>query len=104
MLGQCNKLKLYYYDIYKSDFEQEEYLDLSIPKYHHSLFAQFTAGILPLAVEVGWYRGTQLADRVCILCSMDLDEDEFNVFCVCKKNDVFRKELFVKVISNSNEF
>ena len=84
------KPKLRYYDMYKSDFEQEEYLDLSTPKYHRSLFAQFRVGILLLAVEVGRYRGTPLTDRVCVLWSTDLVEDEFHVLCVCNKYDDFR--------------
>ena len=99
-----SKPKLRYYNMYKSDFEQEEYLDLSIPKYHRSLFAQFRAGILPLAVEVGRYRGTPLTDRVCVLCSTDSVEDEFHVLCVCNKYDDFRKELFDKIATDFSEF
>ena len=43
--------------MYKSGLEKECYLNLNIPKYHPSLFAQFRAGILPLVIEVGRYRG-----------------------------------------------
>ena len=99
-----SKPKFRYYNMYTSDFEQEEYLDLSISKYHNYLFAQFRAGILPLAVEVGRYKGTPLTDRVCVLCSTDLVEDEFHVLCVCNKYDDFRKELFEKIITDFSEF
>ena len=50
-----SKPKLRYYNMYKYDYTQEDYryLNLNIPKYHRSIFAQFRAGTLPLQVEVG---------------------------------------------------
>ena len=41
---------LRYFDMYKYDYTQEDYLNLNIPKYHRSIFAQFRAGILSLQV------------------------------------------------------
>ena len=98
------KPKLRYYNMYKSDLEQECYLNLNIPKYHRSLFAQFRAGILPLAVEVGRYRSLPLSERVCTLCQLQLVEDEYHILCVCGSYDEFRTTLYNKASTTFNEF
>ena len=98
------KPKLRYYNMYKSDLEQECYLNLNIPKYHRSLFAQFRAGILPLAVEVGRYRSLPLSERVCTMCQLQLVEDEYHILCVCGSYDEFRTTLYNKASTTFNEF
>ena len=82
--------------MYKYDYTQEDYLNLNIPKYHRSIFAQFRAGILPLQVEVGRYRGLELSERECTLCDQEAVEDEFHVLCSCVKYSDFRSNLYDK--------
>ena len=98
------KPKLRYYNMYKSDLEQECYLNLNIPKYHRTLFAQFRAGILPLAIEVGRYRSLPLSERVCTMCQLQLVEDEYHILCVCGSYNEFRTTLYNKASTTFNEF
>ena len=101
---QYTKPKLRYYNMYKSDLEQECYLNLNIPKYHRSLFAQFRACILPLAVEVGRYRSLPLSERVCTMCQLQLVEDEYHILCVCGSYDEFGTTLYNKASTTFSEF
>ena len=77
------KPKLRYYNLFKPDLSQEEYLSLNIPKYQRSLFAQFRGGVLPLQVEIGRFRKIPLEERLCNLCDMGQVEDEFHFLCIC---------------------
>jgi hypothetical protein len=92
-----NKPKLRYYNMFKTCFDQENYLSMNISKYYRSLFAQFRAGILPLQVEVGRFRGLPLEERLCVLCPLGLVEDEYHFLCVCYKYHDLRNILYNKV-------
>ena len=93
---RSDKPKLRFYNMFKPDFNQEDYLNLNVHKFQRSLFAQFRAGILPLQVEVGRYRDVPLSERLCTLCDTDLVEDEFHLLCVCTKYSDLRCELYEK--------
>ena len=93
-----------YYNMYKSGLEKECYLNLNIPKYHPSLFAQFRAGILPLVIEVGRYRGLPLSARVCTIRQLQLMEDEYHILCACERYNEFRTALCNKASTTFNEF
>ena len=101
---RLTKPKLRYYNMFKPTLEPEEYLFFKIPKYHRSLFAQFRAGILPLNIEVGRYRGEALEDRKCELCNEGVVEDEIHFLCSCTFYDNFRPLLFSKAIELQPDF
>ena len=84
------KPKLRCYNLFKPDLSQTEYLNLNIPKYQRSLFAQFRAGVLPLQVEIGRFRETLLEERWCNRCDMDQVEDGFHFLCICTNYNDFR--------------
>ena len=90
------KPKLRYYNLFKPDLSQEEYLSLNIPKYQRSLFAQFRGGVLPLLVEIGRFRKIPLEERLCKLCDMGQVEDEFHFFCICTNYSDLREALYIK--------
>ena len=102
--SRYNKPKLRYYNMYKGDISQEEYLNYAIPKYHRSLFAQFRAGILPLQVEIGRYRNLPLTERVCTLCPLGDVEDEFHLLCKCHRYAALRVPMFEKAAQENNDF
>ena len=102
--NRYTKPKLRYYNMYKACRTQEEYLNFNIPKYSRSLFAQFRAGILPLQVEIGRYRDTDLSVRNCTLCSQGVVEDEFHLLCKCDFYDEFRSSLYRKAAVNYDNF
>ena len=88
--------KLRYYNLFKPDLSQEEYLSLNIPKYQRSLFAQFRGGVLPLQVEIGRFRKIPSEERFCNLCDMGQVEDEFHFLCICTNYSDLREVLYIK--------
>ena len=90
------KPKLHYYNLFKPDLSQEEYLSLNIPKYQWSLFAQFRGGVLLLQVEIDKFRKILLEERLCNLCDMGQVEDEFHFFCICTNYSDLREVLYIK--------
>ena len=89
-----HKPKLRYYNAFKPDYCQEEYLNLNISKYQRSVFAQFRADILPLQVEVCRFRNLPLEERLCTLCNQAQVEDEFHVLYICDKYSDLRTVLY----------
>ena len=86
--------KLRYYNLYKYEKGNEDYLNLNISKYQRSILAQFRCGILPLAIEIGRYRNIPLCDRLCELCNEGSVEDEIHFLCDCTCYSKFRPILF----------
>ena len=71
--------------MYKSDSNQQKYIDINISKFNCAVFAWVGAGIFPSGAN----RGTPLYS----LCRTDSVEDEFHVLCFqytwrCKKGIV----------------
>ncbi len=56
-----------------------------------SLIAQLRLGILPIHIETGTFRGTQLDDRICQLCDTQEVEDENHFVCKCNLYNNLRK-------------
>ena len=90
------KPKLRYYNLFKPDLSQEEYLSLNIPKYQRPLFAQFRDGVLPLQVEIGGFRKIPLEERLCNLCDIGQVKDEFHFLCICTNYSDLREALYIK--------
>ena len=88
--------KLRYYNLFKPDLSQEEYLNLNIPKYQRSLFAQFRGRVLSLQVEIGRFRKIPLEERLCNLCDTGQVEDEFHFLCICTNYSDLREVLYIK--------
>ena len=88
------KDKLRYYNMYKCNREKEEYLSYNITRYQRSLMAQFRFGILPLEIEVGRFRDIPLCNRICLMCNLNVVEDEIHFLCECKRYDDYRSVLF----------
>ena len=74
----------------------EPYVSSALSKCQRSVYAQFRAGILPLAIERGRFSNVALTDRVCLLCNTRDIEDEFHFLCVCTRYSFIRKKLYEK--------
>ena len=103
-IRRYTKPKLRYYNMFKGDMYQEDYLKLNISKYQRSIFAQFRAGILPLQVEIGRYRNIPLEERLCTLCDACEVEDEFHFLLKCSRYEDLRKSLFEKALLSETSF
>ena len=96
--------KLRYYNLYKTYFETEDYVQANMSKRHRSVLAQFRAGILPLEVETGRYTGKPLEDRICNFCSSNDVEDEYHLLCICNFYSEERNNLYKKAGSVYPDF
>ena len=93
-INRYKSQKLRYYNLYKYEKGNENYLHLNISRYQRSILAQFRCGILPLQIEIGRYRDVPLCDRLCELCDDLSVEDEIHFLCECSYYTEFRSDLF----------
>lgn len=93
--------KLRTYRSFKSDFNLEKYVTMDIPKPHRSILAQFRCGVLPIRIETGRFRGEEVNDRLCIICSVEAIEDEFHFLLHCTSYSKLRTEFFTSIGFNN---
>jgi hypothetical protein len=98
------KVKLRYYNIFKSDICPESYVISNLSKPQRSVYAQFRSGILPLAIETGRFSNISLNDRICTMCNSNDVEDEFHFLCICDKYADLRSKLYHKVQLSYSHF
>lgn len=82
-------------------FNIEKYVTMDIPKPHRSIFAQFRCGVLPIRIETGRFRGEEVNDRLCIICSVEAIEDEFHFLLHCTSYSKLRTEFFTSIGFNN---
>ena len=80
--------KLVLYKDFKINFSHEYYLDvISVQKFRHAL-AQIRTGHHPLEIETGRYTNIPREQRLCKLCTLDI-EDEYHFVLRCNTyNDI----------------
>ena len=93
------KLKLRNYTKFKQDISLEHYLVKS-SRSQRSLLAQLRIGILPLQIEVGRYYRKQLNERLCLICSDDVIEDECHFLCYCSGYKTEREKFLLDIKFN----
>ncbi len=69
-----------------------------------SLIAQLRLGILPIYIETGRFRGTQLDERICQLSDTQEVEDEIHFVCKCNLYNDLRKTIYRTVEHKHNDF
>ena len=92
-----SKPKLRTYCLIKYSFQSEPYVTLNLTRYQRSICAQFRSGILPLALETGRFHSTPEEDRKCILCDLDVVENEMHFLFYCPLYHSCRYTLFSKI-------
>ena len=101
--GCKNKPKLRSYVVMKENYETENYVKISMSRSKRSILAQFRTGTLPLMIEVGRFRGLQIADRQCLLCEEGI-EDEIHFLFHCAAFRVERETFFGQMLRKNDEF
>ena len=86
-----NMPKLRTYKLFKRTVGKESYLDLP-PQYRKTL-AQFRAGVFPLELERGRWRGKPVEERICRQCTMLAVESEYHYLVECTKYNDLRLKL-----------
>ena len=102
--NRYSKVKLRYYNIFKSCISPEPYVIANLSKSQRSAYAQFRAGILPLSIETGRFTNVSLNDRICLLCNSQLIEDEFHFLCECVKYILPREKLYNRILTIDPNF
>ncbi len=82
-LGITLKPKLRTYIKFKERIETEQYINFCVSRRKISLLAQFTIGVLPLAIETGRFKSIPVDERVYVLCNINVIEDEMHMLCAC---------------------
>jgi hypothetical protein len=77
------KPKLRNYVQFKNDYVTEPYIFLNLKRRQRSLCAQLRTSTLPLAVEVGRFKGTPEHLRLCEFCDLQVVEDECHLVFYC---------------------
>ena len=95
------KPKLRNYVLFKNDFVTEPYVYLNLKRRQRSLCAQLRFGILPLAIEVGRFRGTPEELRLCEFCDLNVVEDEVHFLLYCPLYEDLRKCMF-EIVQKEN--
>ena len=104
MIEKSNSVKLQFYHLVKSKFEQEKYLTLSDPTCKRSLF-KLRGSSHRLGVETGRYKKppTSREDRICKHCDEYFNskciDDETHVIESCPLYDIYRRD-FSNKLSN----
>ncbi len=87
------KPKLCTYNIFKTEFELENYVKLNLNRKNRSLLAQFRLGVLPLRIETGRFVNLKREQRICTLCETGAIEDEMHFLLHCNLYDDLRPDL-----------
>ncbi len=54
-------------------------------------------GVLPLAIETGRFKSIPLEERVCVLCNINVIEDEMHMLCTCTLYQHLRIEMYTNI-------
>ena len=66
---------------------------------------QFISGKMPLRIEAVRWQGKPLEERLCLVCSRGIVEDEFHFFvCECQTYNLLREDLFKSINDCYPEF
>ena len=88
--------KLYYYSMYKNDFEIESYLLTNMPRKVKKQFARFRLANHNLQIEKGRHTNLCREDRLCLFCNrvsnLKVIECEYHLCMECLLYDDMRKQ------------
>ena len=85
-------------------YQTEEYVQKYLPPYLRSLVAQFRAGILPLEIELGRFRGKLIHERICVVCDNGAVEDETHLLFDCPFYTTLRIIFLNDVYQDNKDF
>ena len=69
----------------------------TLPRNLRTTIARMRAGVLPLAIETGRWRGQPVEQRRCPVCPGQIVEDEFHFLCECPCYDPLRRQYLTPI-------
>ena len=88
------KPKLRTFVTFKHNFDSEDYVKYCYSHHKRSLLAQFRNNVLPFSIGTGRFRNIPLEERLCVLCDLNVTEDEKHFLCTCNLYDDRRQTLY----------
>lgn len=82
--NKCKKVKI---KLSGKKLAPEPYVTSQLSKSQWSVVAHLAAGILALALEVGWFKSIQEEGRLCVLCDLGEVESETHFLLYCPLYD-----------------
>ena len=103
-LNLATKPKLRSYVTFKENYSTEDYVKYCLSRKKRSILAQFRIGILPIALETGRFKGIDVNERYCKLCSENTVESEKHLLCHCPLYAELRQTFYEEVSQTCNQF
>lgn len=67
--------------MFKQSYECKTYLNCIVSHQHRSCYSKFRCWVGPLRIECGRYEGLNVEDRVCLKCTINVDEKHVLIEC-----------------------
>ncbi len=94
--------KLRTYCLFKKKLRLENYLHTKGNYWGRSIFTSLRSGTNKLMIEKGRWIGLEEKDRLCVQCDGKVVESERHFLISCNKYNVYRLELFTKILHFSH--
>ena len=88
----CNSQKLEFYNVFKDSYTPSIYLDVTRKNPNRKTLVKLRISNHKLNIETGRYDKISRCDRICPVCSLDI-EDEIHFLFDCAKYSSIRDEL-----------
>ena len=92
----CNSQKLEFYNAFKDSYTPSIYLDVTRKNPNRKTLVKLRISNHKLNIETGWYDKISRCDRICPVCSLDI-EDEIHFLFDCPKYSSIRDDFFNKI-------
>ena len=91
----CNSQKLEFYDVFKDSYTPSNYLDVTRKNPNRKILVKLRISNHKLNIETGRHDKISRCDRICSVCSLDI-EDEIHFLFDCAKYSSIRDDFFLK--------
>ena len=92
----CNSQKLEFYNVFKDSYTPSIYLDVTRKNPNRKTLVKLRISNHKLNIETGRYNKISRCDRICPVCSLDI-EDEIHFLFDCAKYSSIRDDFFNKI-------
>ena len=97
----CNSLKLEFYNVFKDSYTPSIYLDVTRKNPNRKTLVKLRISNRKLNIETGWYDKISRCDRICPVCSLDIEDEvhlkmRFTFYLIVQKYSSIRDEFLIK--------
>ena len=92
----CNSHKLEFYNVFKDNYTPSIYLDVTRKNPKRKTLVKLRVSNHKLHIETGRYDIISRCDRICPVCSLDIEDETLSLFD-CAKYSLIRDNFFNKI-------